>query len=251
MKISDSYTIPGSCGDCATHSDNSFCHLPEPALDRLKQIKSTYDYPRGKTLFMEGQPANSVFLLCSGRVKLSTCSEEGKAVILRIAVPGEILGLPANISEKPHEATAQVLEDCRVGVVERQEFMTFIETYPAAAHNALLQLSNNYLHTHEQVCALGLSSSAGDKLIRLLLQWCDGSAGGPVRISTVHTHGDMAEMIGTSRETVTRLIKDLKGRGLIELSRIELCIPDRGRLKAALGTHHRNGNGNGNGNGGM
>jgi CRP/FNR family transcriptional regulator len=195
---------------------------------------------------MEGQPANSVYLLCAGRVKLSTCSEEGKAVILRIAVPGEILGLPANISGKPHEATAQVLDDCRVGIVDRQEFITFIETYPAAAHNALWQLSNKYLHAHEQVCALGLSSSAGDKLIRLLLQWCDGAAsGGPVRIAAIHTHGEMAEMIGTSRETVTRLIKDLKTRGLIELSRIELCIPDRGKLKAAIGTHHRNGNGNG------
>lgn len=192
---------------------------------------------------MEGQPARAVYLLCSGRVKMSTCSEEGRAVILRVAAPGEVLGLPANITGKAHEATAQIVEDSRISFVRRADFLEFLDEYPAAAHNAISQLSNKYLQAHEQVCALGLSSSAGDKLLRLMLQWCNGSAtGGPIRISSLHTHGEMGEMIGTSRETVTRLIKDFKDRGLIQLTRFELCIPDRGKLKAAIGSHHRNGN---------
>jgi CRP/FNR family cyclic AMP-dependent transcriptional regulator len=84
----------------------------------------------------------------------------------------------------------------------------------------------------------------GDKLARLLLQWYDhATISGPARILKTYTHGEMAEMIGTSRETVTRLLKDFRDRGLISQTKRELCIPDRTRLKASIGSRHRNGNG--------
>lgn len=191
---------------------------------------------------MEGQPANGVFLLCEGHVKLSTYSEDGKAIILRIADPGEILGVSSVISGKAHEATGQVTEYCRVNFIKRSDFLTFIQTSHDAALNALRQLSSNYHKAHLQICSLGLSSSAGDKLAKLLLQWCDLNAEdgtGQVVIPLVHTHGEIAEMIGTSRETVTRLLKDFKIRNLLTLSRNELCIPDKGALKASIGTRHR------------
>lgn len=236
--------IVTNCLNCRGRGEGYFCSLPDPAFEELQSRKVAGIYPRGSTLFMEGQPSDGVYLLCSGHVKLSTYSEEGRAIILRIAEPGEVLGLSGNISGTPHEATAEVTEDCRADFIRRRDFLNLIQRYHDAALNALRQLSNNYHKAHEQICSLGLSLSAGDKLARLLLQWYDRSAnGGAARISRTHTHGEMAEMIGTSRETVTRLLNDFKDRGLIILSRGEIYIPDRSRLKGAIGTKHRNGNG--------
>ncbi|MEP7148020.1 MAG: Crp/Fnr family transcriptional regulator [Acidobacteriota bacterium] len=243
MDTSDHARIAGKCSDCKTRSATSFCNLSAPASAELRSLKVPHSYLRGATLFMEGQPAKGVFILCSGHVKLSTSSEEGRAIILRIAGEGEVLGLGAVISGLPYEKTAQANDDCRVAFVKSQDFLDLIQTHHEAALNALQQLSRNYHTAHLQICSLGLSSSVGDKLARLLLQWYDASAngGGPVRISRTYTHGDIAEMIGTSRETVTRLLKDFKDRGLITLSKTEMCIPDRRMLRRAIGSKHRNG----------
>jgi CRP/FNR family transcriptional regulator len=183
-------------------------------------------------------------MLCHGHVKLSTYSEEGRAVILRIAEPGEVLGLSSCISEKAYEVSAQAMDLCIIRFVRNVDFRNLIQTHHEAALNAIRQLSSNYQRAHDQICSLGLSVSAGDKLLRLLLQWCDRSGNSyPVRISPVLTHGEIAEMIGTSRETVTRLFKSFKERDLIKLSKVELCIPDRARLRSAIGSKHGNGNG--------
>jgi CRP/FNR family transcriptional regulator len=191
---------------------------------------------------MEGQPARGVYLLCSGRAKLSTCSEEGRAVILRIASIGELLGLNAVVSGATYEKTAQAMDECRIGYIKNQDFFDFIREYPDGALNALKQLSSNYNQAFLQICSLGLSASVGDKLARLLLQWCDRfGQDSPIHIKRTHTHGEIAEMIGTSRETVTRLLTDFRERSLISLSKTEICIPDKKRLKAAIGGKHRNG----------
>ncbi len=244
MKISEPLRIPGTCADCKIRRETFFCNLPEPAFAELQSLKVSHVFPRGSTIFMEGQPPHGVYLLCDGRVKLSTYSEEGKTIILRIAEPGEVLGLSAVISDVPHEKTAQASDSCRVSFINKSSFLDFVRTHHEAALNALKQLSSNYHKAHLQICSLGLSASAGDKLARLLLQWCERSPNGDlVRISPTHTHGEIGEMIGSSRETVTRLFKDFKDRQLITFSKTELCIPDRARLKAAIGAKHGNGHG--------
>jgi CRP/FNR family transcriptional regulator, cyclic AMP receptor protein len=237
-------TSSETCDDCRTNIPDAFCNLPDTAFAELARLKIRRTYPRGSTILIEGQPAKSVFILCSGRVKLSTYSEEGKAIILRIAEPGELLGLSAVISASIYEKTAQALDNCTVCAIKKKDFLEFLETNHNAALKALQQMSSNYQKAHSQICSLGLSLSVGDKLARLLLQWYDRSAtNGPVRISHKYTHGEIAEMIGTSRETVTRLLKDFKERGFVTLSKTEMCIPDRKRLKAAIGGKHGNGNG--------
>ena len=245
MKSSEYHDIPDSCADCRKQNRASFCDLPEAVFAELATLKTCRSYPRGSALFVEGQQTGGVFLLCSGRVKLSTYSEEGKAIILRIAEPGEVLGLSAVMSATPYEKTAHACEDCTVSFVRKGDFLDFVQKHPDAALNALRQMNNNYRKAHIQICSLGLSLSVGDKLARLLLQWCDprSANGGPVRMLRTYTHVEMAEMIGTTRETVTRLLKDFRDRGLITLSKTEICIVNQARLKAAIGGRHRNGNG--------
>lgn len=200
----------------------------------------THSYTRGTTLFAEGQLANGVYVLCSGRVKLSTYSVDGKAIIIRIAEAGEVLGLSANISGIAYEATAQVVEACQVNFVRRKEFLEFVSKHGDAALNALRELSRNYHKAHKQICSLGLSASAGDKLAKLFLEWFDHTDdnGAGAHIPMIYTHEEIAEMIGSSRETVTRLLKDFANRKLITLVRADLFIPDRKTLEAAIGSRH-------------
>jgi CRP/FNR family transcriptional regulator len=244
MKNSD-HRIPSTCNECLEHPKGFFCGLSRSSLAELLPLRITHKYKRGAVIFMEGQPSGGVHILCSGRAKLSTYSEDGRAIILRIADAGETLGLGSVIAGGAYEKTAQALEECLVSFIAKKDFLEFVQKHHDAALNALRQLSSNYRKAHLQICSLGLSSSAGDKLARLLLQWCDTrpANGGPIYIARAHTHVDIAEMIGSSRETVTRLLNDFKERGLVRFSKTDLCIPDRGRLKAAIGLKHRNGNG--------
>jgi CRP/FNR family transcriptional regulator len=244
MTIVERRKVSRSCSDCRKHRPRSFCDLPEPVFKELSELMICRQYSQGSAIFIEGQPPKGAYVLCSGRAKLSAYSEEGKAIILRVAEPGEVLGLGAVVSGAPYEKTAHAIDDSSISFIKRKDFIRFIETHHEAALNALHQMSCNYQTAHQQICSLGLSATVGDKLARLLLQWYDrATVSGPARITRIYTHGEMAEMIGTSRETVTRLLKDFRDRGLISQTKGELCIPDRRRLKASIGSKHRNGNG--------
>jgi CRP/FNR family transcriptional regulator len=243
MMTPDRLAILEACGACKLA--DSFCSLPGEALTSLNTLKVYRSYPRRSTIFMEEQPARGVHLLCTGRVKLSTYSEEGKAITFRIAGAGEALGLSAVISGMCYDKTAETIDECRVGFVKSADFLDFLDSHHVAALTALRQISNNYHKAHMQICSLGLSSSVGDKLVRLLLEWCDSNPSdvSPIRIARAHTHHDIADMIGSSRETVTRLLNAFKDRGLISFSKTELLVPDREKLKAVIGSRHRNDNG--------
>src|SRR5712692_8425012 len=101
------------CRNCKLKSDGFFCDLSPAALKAFEGIKYTTAYPEGAVLFVEGQPPRGVFMLCKGRVKLSITSSEGKTIILRLAQPGELLGLNAAVSGNPYQATAEMLEPCQ------------------------------------------------------------------------------------------------------------------------------------------
>lgn len=241
MKVLDHPRSSGACFACTNRAPDSFCNLSDTALRDFHRSRIVYPYPRGSTIFLEGQPAHGVYLLCSGRVKLSTYSEQGKAIILRFADAGDLLGLSAVISSTSHEKTARAVENCTVSYIRKSDFIDLVHRNHDASLNALKQLSRNYQKAHMQICSLGLSSSVGDKLARLLLQWCGNEFRGPVKITEKHTHGEIAEMIGTSRETVTRLLNDFRDRELIRFSRTELWVLDREQLHSAIGGRHRNG----------
>lgn len=241
MKALNNIKIQHKCLDCGMRSENFFCNLPEPDLQVFESLKVTNAYPKGATLFVEGQLAGGVYMLCQGRVKLSTCSRDGKVIILRIAEAGEILGLNAVVSDSIYEVTAEVLETCQVNFVRKNDFINFLRQNSEAGINAVKQLSRNYYAAYAQVRSLGLSSSVSDKLVKLFLSWCDtnGSTNGSVHLKFSYTHEEIAEMIGTSRETVTRLLKNLRDRKLITLKGSDLIIHDKEKLNAMIGTRQR------------
>jgi CRP/FNR family transcriptional regulator len=206
-----------------------FCNLPTPALEELDRIKAEAIYPRGATLFLEGQNPRGVYILCHGRAKLSTSSAEGKTMILRVADAGEVLGLSSAISGIPYEATAEMLEPVQANFINRENLLRFLQKHGEVALHLAQELSRNYHSAYQEVRSLGLSSSASEKLAKLLLQWSAdaGPKAREVRMTMTLTHEEIAQLIGTSRETVTRTLSDMRRKNLIVTRGAVLIIPDR------------------------
>ena len=238
MKGLHDLRIQDKCQECDLRRKGFFCQLPTADLQGFESIKVTKAYAKGTMLFVEGQPSNGVFMLCQGKVKLSTCSRDGKVIILGIVGSGDVLGLSAAVNGEDYETTAEVLELCQVNYVRTGDLLQFLQSNPEACLNAARQLSRNYEAACRQVCALGLSDSVSDRLAKLFLAWSGtGDVGnGTVHLKNFFTHEEMAEMIGASRETVTRALKYFREHDLITLKGSELTIHNRQMLQAAVGS---------------
>jgi CRP/FNR family transcriptional regulator, cyclic AMP receptor protein len=225
-----------SCVACPHREDRLFCNLPAPAVQRLTHITAASSYPKGATLFVEGQAPRGVFILCSGKVKLSTSSADGKTLILRISDPGEVLGLPATVTGKPYELTADVVEPCQANFITRADFLNFLREYGEAALRVAQQLGETYHAAISEMRTIGLSHSAGEKLARFLLEWSAGHQEdkGQTRLKLTLTHEEIAQMIGTSRETVTRLFADFKKKQLLQIKGASLIIQNKSGLEELL-----------------
>lgn len=184
---------------------------------------------------MEGQTADGIYMICRGKIKLSSCSRDGKIIILRIAGAGEVLGLSAVVSDLYYKVTAEVLEPCHASFIRKDDFLSLLKRNSEICLSAAKQLSHNYHTAHVQICSLGLSSSVADKLAKLFLGWCETNGNdNSVHLKMTYTQQEMAEMIGTSRETVSRLLKDFKDRKLITIKGSDLIIHDKRRLEAVI-----------------
>ncbi len=214
---------------------HSFCDLSPAALKHFEGIKYSATYPKGAVLFVEGQEPRGIFVLCKGRVKLSLCSSGGKTLIMKIAEPGEVLGLSSTIGGKPYELTTETIDPCQVSFVRREDFLRFLKEHSDVCLQVAVQLSHKYNSACHDIRSLGLSHSAGEKLARLLFDWSmrNGETGTPEpRFALALTHEEMAQMIGTSRETVTRLLADLKKRQVVQLKGSTLLIRNKAALKS-------------------
>ncbi len=222
------------CLTCKVREDRLFCNLSPAAVKTLSDIKSLATYPKGAVLFVEGQPPRGVFVLCMGRAKLTTCSKDGKALILRIAEPGEILGLSASVSGKAYDTTAETLVPSEANFIKRDDFLRFLREHGEACMRVAQQLASNFYTANEQIRLLGLSSSSSVKLARFLLDLAgqSGLGGGELQLKLTLTHEEIAQMIGTSRETVTRLLMDFRERDIIRLKGSTLVICDKAALEA-------------------
>ena len=208
-----------NCLSCAHREETLFCDLPQAAVETLATITSPAMYPRGATLFVEGQAPRGVFILCRGKIKLSTTSADGRTLILRIAEPGEVLGLPAAITGKPYELTADVIEPSQANFISRTDFLKFLSTYGEASLRVAQQLGETYHAAIAEMRMIGLSHSAEEKLARFLLDQSGAvdESREQVRFTITLTHEEIGQVIGSTRETVTRLFADLKRKGLVQV----------------------------------
>lgn len=232
MRAPYGLNILDNCLACPVREEHLFCNLPPLALQRLNEIKSTAVYPSGAVLFIEGQQPRGVFVLCTGKVKLSTSSSEGKTVITKISDAGDVLGLNATISNHSYEVTAEMIEPGQANFIPRDALLRFLREHGEVALRVAQQLSSNYYTAYEEIRMLGLTSSPGEKFAKLLLSWYPEKeqANGQAQIKLTLTHEEIAEMIGTTRETVSRLFSEFKKKRLLEAKGSTLIL----RSKLAL-----------------
>ncbi len=236
MRAPYGLNIIDNCATCPAREEHVFCNLSLPALQKLNEIKSTAVYPKSAMLFIEGQQPRGVFVLCTGKVKLYTTSREGKTVILNLAEAGDVLGLNATISNRPYELTAEMMEPGQANFITRDALLQFLRENGEIALRVAEQLSRNYYSAFEEVRMLGLATSPAEKLAKLLLSWSADAAksADPSHIKLTLTHEEIAEMIGTTRETVSRLFSEFKKKQLLQLKGATLIIRNKPALEKLL-----------------
>lgn len=233
MRAPYGLNILDNCLTCPVRGEHLFCNLSAQAGQRLNEIKSTAVYPKGAMLFIEGQQPRGVFVLCTGKAKLSTSSREGKTIITKISEPGDVLGLNAVVSNRPYEVTAEMMEPGQANFVPRDSLMHLLKDHPEVAVRIAQQLSRNYYTAYEEIRTLGLAVSPSEKFAKLLLSWSTKSSGddGTAQVKMTLTHEEIAEIIGTTRETVSRLFSEFKKKQLMQLKGATLVIRSRVALE--------------------
>jgi CRP/FNR family transcriptional regulator, cyclic AMP receptor protein len=227
--------IVDSCVSCKLRKDHWFCGLSRDVLKLLSAASHLSTYPGGAVLFVEGQTPRGAFVLCSGKAKLSTTSREGKVLILKIAEAGEVLGLSAVISGEPFELTAETAGPCQVNFIDRESLIRLMEKNGEFGMHASQAFSREFQSAYRDMHDLVLARSSAGKLARLLLSWTplrEQFEPPEIRVRAILTHEEMAQMIGSSRETVTRLLSDLKKKEFIRLDGSTLVIRNRTALEA-------------------
>lgn len=217
---------------------------PLHAAQEYEAVKLSSFYPRGAILFVEGQTPRGVFFLCEGRAKISIASPEGKTVVLRIAQPGELLGVDAAITGRPYEATAEALERCRVDFVGCADLLRILDRDKRAYFGVVQSLRNKFSRVVDHIRVPLLSQSAPEKLARLLIKWCDEAGTCTpqgIRVRPGLTHEEMGQMICASRETVTRVLGEFRRRQIVHLARNSILVRNRRALESVANCWKRPG----------
>jgi len=224
-----------SCMGCKASREGFFCKLSPAVLRPLDGASYHSVMPAGAVLFVEGQTPRGVYVVCSGKVKLSTTSKDGKVLILKQAQAGEVLGLSAAISGTNYEMTAETSSACQLNFIRRQDLMNLLQNQSEIGVHAAQSLSREFQSAYRDIHDLVLARSSSGKLARLLLSCAPLGATQDTkeqRVFSAMTHEEMAQRIGSSRETVTRLLSNLKKKRLIRLDGATLVIRDRTGLEA-------------------
>ena len=243
MAMAYNFHIIEDCTKCAFREHHLFCDLPHQALARLQDIKATSVYPKGSLLCLEGQAPRGIFVLCTGRAKLTTTSAEGKSIILRIAEPGEVLGLTAVFSNAPYEATVETLEPSQANFISHKDFVSFMKEYPDVGMKVAQQLTHNCQCAYREIRSIGLSNSVPEKIAKLILRWAEQPlpAGGgrkpdEIAIRVTLTQEEIAQFVGTSRETVSRVLSDFRKKGWLRMKGVIWTILDKQAMENIVTT---------------
>jgi len=227
--------VCNDCNACQWRNDDFFCQFDPETLKAFNAITFTNVYPDGALLYAEGEAPQGLFILCFGQVKLTiSASGSGKTLIKRVVQAGEVLGLSSVLSGNPYKVTAETVHPSQLKFVKRDDFLRFYAEHRDVSFNIARQLIEECESDADQIRALGLANSAAERLANLLLAWCEES-GSPsasgMRFPVVMTHEEISQLIGTSRETVTRLLKRFRDQKILTVRRSSMTLHKKGDLE--------------------
>jgi CRP/FNR family cyclic AMP-dependent transcriptional regulator len=208
-----------------------FRELSPDSLQALDNIIQPISFEKGAILFAQGQLSYGVFILTCGRIKLTSVTVGGSVDLLAIAKKGEAIGLSAAVSGRPHAATAATTEMTQTVIIQRDSFLKFIQKHGDAAVRVAQVLAELYDVAQEERKGFLVRESTAQKLARLVLNLSAQlpEDGNHLRIGL--THEEIGNIIGTSRETVSRTLGVLKDRKILVLRNSKLMIHNRSALR--------------------
>jgi CRP/FNR family transcriptional regulator, cyclic AMP receptor protein len=207
--------------------------LTPEMLGELETVTTISICNPGTVLFAEGQLPHEVFLLLDGQVKFFMNANDGRRLTVHIAGPGELLGLPSAFTSAPHKTSAETLYPSRIACIACSDFMKFLLIYPKASQAAARELSESCDRTYTRLRTIGVTPCNRAKLARLILEWATfgKQTERGIQIHMALKHGEIAECIGTCRESVTRILRDFQRWQVIELRGSLLTIADLNALE--------------------
>ena len=210
--------------------------LSRASAEALTKASTRTNFHNGELVYTEGEPATGAYIVLRGKVKLVANSSDGKALILRIARPGEIISLSAALSERSNDTSAEAIEPTSVSFISTANLYRLMESSGEIALRLARELSVEYSLLCQELSTLGLQRSAMSRLAKLLVGLTEDVAPqrGIVTSACPLTHEEMAQMIGTSRETVTRLLHDLRDEGIAVVKQETLTIARIETLRALM-----------------
>ena len=205
-----------------------FNGLDRSELEKFAEVTREKSYPKGSVILFEDDPGDSLFVVRDGRVKVVLIGEDGREVILGVLGVGEYFGELSLIDDRPRSAHVIAMEDSNLLVLRREDFRKRVESSPSVAWSLLTELSRRLRRADDKIGGLVLLDVPG-RIARLLLDLAEES--GTNAIEKTLTHQTIAQMIGASRETVSRAMKDFQDAGWITVERRRIAIADRGALE--------------------
>jgi CRP/FNR family cyclic AMP-dependent transcriptional regulator len=210
-----------------------FTDLNEAELARFAEVTREREYPKNSVILFEDDPGDALYIVSTGQVKVVLIGEDGREVILSVLGDGDFFGEMAIIDDEPRSAHVIAMKDSHLLVLRREAFQAQLEQNPKIALKLLRVLVQRLRRADEKIGGLVLLDVNG-RVAQLLLNLAEES-GGP-KITRRLTHHTIAQMIGSSRETVSRAMRELVERGFIEVSRREITIRQRDSLHSLAGS---------------
>jgi len=192
-----------------------FADLDKAELEFLTRRAVTRQYPRNTILMTEGDYSDSLYCILSGRVKVFLNDDDGKEVILNVQGPGEYFGELALLDSGPRSASVMALEKCKLTVISKADFEDFLAKHETAQKKIMLGMIKRLRALTENVRTLALLDVYG-RVARVLLQLAR-PVGDVLVIKEDLRQQDIANRVGSSREMVSRILKDLRTGGYIEI----------------------------------
>ncbi len=212
----------------AIHTISLFKGLPEPYLAKLSEILVDQTFNRGITIFIEGDEAAGFYTVISGRIKIFKLSPDGKEQILHIFGPGNIFGEVPMFAGGHFPANAETIEKSRVFFFPRTSFIELIKSEPSLAMNMLAELSKKLRQLTRLVEELSLKEVPGRLAAYLLLISDEGDTHDTIDLDITKTQ--LAGLVGTIPETLSRILGRMINQGVIEVSGRMIKIVDRKAL---------------------
>jgi CRP/FNR family cyclic AMP-dependent transcriptional regulator len=197
-------------------------------MERIAQAAHTRTYAKNSIIAFEDRPGEALYVVLSGQVKIVLTAEDGREVILSTRSKGDFFGEMSLIDDQPLSANVIAMEDSELLILHREDFQRCLEELPMVAFGLLRAFCKRLRQADSKISSLVLQDVPA-RVAGLLLEMADQNDG--VNISQQLTHHLIAQMVGSSRETVSRAMGDLTTQGLIEVSRQSATIPNRRKVR--------------------